>query len=250
MGTIAWFVAGLTGYLIVVSQTAFAVRALAQIGLPGATGAVLLGLPATFGLGIFCVGAACAGGALVIGYPGKRASDREVVTGTALSFAMGLGLFFDSMATRSSATMTNVLFGNVPAISHGQWVVFAILLALLALCVGVIYRPLLFSSVNVLVAEAKGLPVRALSVIFVVLLGLTVTMAIQAVGTLLLFALVVTPAATAAVSTVISVTSVRVGLGRPRHVQPSASVVQPCASARITAAALDASTRSRPTPVA
>lgn len=268
-GTIVAFAAGVMGYFIVVRQTAFAAHALAHIGLPGATGAVLLGLPVTFGLGVFCVG-----GALVIGYLGNRASERDVVTGTVLSFAMGLGLFFNSLATRSSGTMTNVLFGNVLAISHGQLVVFAILLALLALCVGVIYRPLLFSSVNALVAEAKGLPVRALSVIFMALLGLTVTMAIQAVGTLLLFSLVVTPAATAitltprpavamAVSTVISVTSVWVGLGASAmfNLPPSFLIVTSASGiwlavwlgdrrARIAAAAPDTSPRSKPMPVA
>jgi zinc/manganese transport system permease protein len=191
-GTIVALAAGLIGYFIVVRRTAFAAHALAHIGLPGATGAVLLGVPVVVGLGVFCVG-----GALVIGVLGKRAADREVVTGTVLAMATGLGLFFNSLATKSSSTLTNVLFGNVLAISHRQLVSFAILLAVLGLSIGIVYRPLLFSSVNALVAEAKGVPVRALSVIFMALLGLTVTMAVQAVGTLLLFALVVTPAATA-----------------------------------------------------
>lgn len=83
---------------------------------------VFLGLPVTLGLGVFCLG-----GALVIGYLGRRASEREVVTGTVLSFAMGLGLFFNSLASRNSGTMTNVLFRNVRAVSHEQLVVFAIL---------------------------------------------------------------------------------------------------------------------------
>jgi zinc/manganese transport system permease protein len=166
----------------------------------------------------------CVGGALVIGLLGKRAADREVVTGTVLAMATGLGLFFNSLATKSSSTMTNVLFGNLLAISRAQLVTFAILLAVLGLSFGVIYRPLLFTSVNALVAEAKGVPVRALSITFMALLGLTVTMAVQAVGTLLLFALVVTPAATAimltprpakamAASTAISLSAVCLGLG-------------------------------------
>lgn len=191
-GTIVALAAGLIGYFIVVRRTAFAAHALAHIGLPGATGAVLIGLPVTFGLGVFCVG-----GALVIGYLGKRAAEREVITGTVLSFAMGLGLFFNSLATKSSSTMTNVLFGNLLAISYGQLLTFAGLLVVLSVCIAFIFRPLLFSSVNPAVAEAKGVPLRALSIIFMVLLGITVTMAVQAVGTLLLFALVVTPAATA-----------------------------------------------------
>ena len=102
-------------------------------------------------------------------------------------------------------------------------VTFAVLLVVLAASVGVIYRPLLFSSVNAPVAEAKSVRVRLLSMIFMALLGLAITMAVQAVGTLLLFALVVTPAATAimltprppaamAISTAISVVSVWVGV--------------------------------------
>ena len=218
-GTIVALAAGLIGYFVIVRNTAFAAHALAHIGLPGATGAVLVGLPVTFGLGVFCIG-----GALVIGALGKRAADREVATGTVLAFATGLGLFFNSLATKSSNTMTNVLFGNLLAISHRQILTFAMLLALLAVCIGIIYRPLLFTSVNPQVAEAKGVPVRALSVVFMALLGLSVTMAVQAVGTLLLFALVVTPAATAIMltprpaaamftSTVISAMSVWLGLG-------------------------------------
>lgn len=217
-GTIVALAAGLMGYFIVVRHSAFAAHALAHIGLPGATGAVLIGLPAAAGLGAFCIG-----GALVIGALGKRTSDREVATGTVLAFATGLGLFFNSLATRNSSTLTNVLFGNLLAISSQQLLSFFALLLLTAAGVAFIFRPLLFTSVNVKVAEAKGVPVRALSIAFMVLLGLTVTMAVQAVGTLLLFALVVTPAATAlmltarpilamAVSAVIGLVSVWAGL--------------------------------------
>jgi zinc/manganese transport system permease protein len=218
-GTVVALAAGLIGYFIIVRNTAFAAHALAHIGLPGATGAVLLGLPAGFGLGVFCIG-----GALVIGALGKRADERDVATGTVLAMATGLGLFFNSLATRNSSTLTNVLFGNLLAISHEQLVTFAALLTLLAASVGFTYRPLLFSSVNAPVAEAKGVPVRALSIFFMALLGVAVTMAVQAVGTLLLFALVVTPAATAimltaqpvgamVISTGISLISVWLGLG-------------------------------------
>lgn len=217
-GTIVALAAGCIGYFVVVRNTAFAAHALAHIGLPGATGAVLVGVPVAVGLGVFCIG-----GALVIGALGRRAADREVATGTVLAMATGLGLFFNSMATKSSSTMTNVLFGNLLAISKQQITTFAVLLVVLALCVAMIYRPLLFTSVNAQVADAKGVPVLALSVAFMALLGLAVTMAVQAVGTLLLFALLVTPAAAAimltarpvvaiALSTAFSLASVWVGL--------------------------------------
>jgi len=191
-GTLVALAAGLIGYFIIVRSSAFAAHALAHIGFPGATGAVLVGLPVTVGLAVFCIG-----GALVIGALGKRADEREVATGTVLAFATGLGLFFSSLATKSSSTVTNVLFGNLLAVSHQQLMTFAVALAVIAAVVAFVYRPLLFASVNPEVAEAKGVPVRVLSVIFMALLGLSVTMAVQAVGTLLLFALVVTPAATA-----------------------------------------------------
>jgi zinc/manganese transport system permease protein len=217
-GTLVALAAGLIGYFIVVRNNAFAAHALAHIGFPGATGAVLVGVPVSVGLGVFCIG-----GALIIGALGKRADDREVATGTVLAAATGLGLFFSSLATRSSSTVTNVLFGNLLAVSHQQLVIFAALVAVLSAVIAFIYRPLLFASVNADVAEARGVPVRTLSVVFMVLLGLAVTMAVQAVGTLLLFALVVTPAATAimltarpgaamAVSTVLSVLGVWTGL--------------------------------------
>ncbi len=217
-GTIVALAAGLMGYFIVVRNSSFAAHALAHVGLPGATGAVLLGLPAALGLGVFCVG-----GALVIGALGKRATDRDAATGTVLAFATGLGLFFNSLATRNSSTLTNVLFGNLLAITTDQLLGFLALLMVLAASITVIYRPLLFATVNSQVAEAKGVPVRGLSIAFMVLLGVTITMAVQAVGTLLLFALVVTPAATAlmltarpvvamAVSAVIGLVSVWVGL--------------------------------------
>ncbi len=217
-GTLVALAAGLIGYFIIVRNTAFAAHALAHIGLPGATGAALLGLPVGLGLGVFCVG-----GALVIGVMGKRADDREVSTGTVLALATGFGLFFNSLATKNSSTLTNVLFGNLLAITHQQLLTFAGFLAVIALTIVIVYRPLLFASVNPQVAEAKGVPVRMLSVLFMALLGVAVTMAVQAVGTLLLFALVVTPAATAimltaqplaamAISTVIGLASVWLGL--------------------------------------
>ncbi|OBB22603.1 zinc ABC transporter permease [Mycolicibacterium peregrinum] len=217
-GTLVALAAGLIGYFVIVRNTAFAAHALAHIGLPGATGAALLGLPVGLGLGAFCVG-----GALVIGALGSRAHDREVATGTVLALATGFGLFFNSLATKNSSTLTNVLFGNLLAITHQQLLMFTALLVVLAATVVFVFRPLLFASVNAQVAEAKGVPVRALAVLFMVLLGIAVTMAVLAVGTLLLFALVVTPAATAImvtarpilammISTVISVLSVWAGL--------------------------------------
>jgi zinc/manganese transport system permease protein len=191
-GAIVAVAAGLLGYFVVVRQHAFAAHALAHIGFPGATGAILIGVPVTLGLAVFTIG-----GALAIGLLGKRMAEREVSTGTILAFATGLGVLFNSLTTRSANTVTNVLFGNLLAISTDELVTFGLIATAIVVALAVIARPLTFASVNEQVAEAKGLPIRALGVAFLVLLALVITMAVQVVGTLLLFALVVTPSATA-----------------------------------------------------
>jgi zinc/manganese transport system permease protein len=106
-------------------------------------------------------------------------------------------VLFASLASANASTTTSVLFGNLLAISDDQLVVFTAFTAAVVGTLAVLARPLVFASVDPEVAEARGVPVRALGLAFVVLLALTITMAVQVVGTLLLFALVVTPAATA-----------------------------------------------------
>jgi zinc/manganese transport system permease protein len=191
-GTLVALAAGLMGWFVITRQNAFAAHALAHIGFPGATGAILLGVPVTLGLAVFCVG-----GGLLIGLFGSRGADREVATGTVLAAATGLGVLFASLAAANASATTNVLFGNLLAISTGQLWVFGAFTAVVVLALAVLARPLVFASVDPAVAEARGVPVRALGIAFVVLLALTITMAVQVVGTLLLFALVVTPAAAA-----------------------------------------------------
>jgi zinc/manganese transport system permease protein len=191
-GSLVAIAAGLLGYFVITRQNAFAAHALAHIGFPGATGALLIGVPVTLGLAVFCLG-----GGLLIGLLGRRVADREIATGTILALATALGVLFASLASANAGTTTSVLFGNLLAISRDQLLIFGLFTAAVVLALAVVARPLVFASVDPEVAEARGVPVRALGIAFVVLLALTVTMAVQVVGTLLLFALVVTPAATA-----------------------------------------------------
>jgi zinc/manganese transport system permease protein len=191
-GSMVAVAAGLLGYFVITRQNAFAAHALAHIGFPGATGAILVGAPVTLGLAVFCVA-----GGLLIGLFGRRVADREMATGTILALATALGVLFASLASANASTTTSVLFGNLLAISHDQLLVYAAFTVAVVGTLAVLARPLMFASVDPAVAEARGVPVRALGLAFVVLLALTITMAVQVVGTLLLFALVVTPAATA-----------------------------------------------------
>jgi zinc/manganese transport system permease protein len=191
-GSLVAVAAGLLGYFVITRQNAFAAHALAHIGFPGATGAILIGAPVTLGLAVFCVG-----GGLLISLFGRRVADREMATGTILALATALGVLFASLASANASTTTSVLFGNLLAISDDQLLVYGAFTLAVVGTLAVLARPLVFASVDPAVAEARGVPVRALGLAFVVLLALTITMAVQVVGTLLLFALVVTPAATA-----------------------------------------------------
>jgi zinc/manganese transport system permease protein len=191
-GSLVAVAAGLLGYFVITRQNAFAAHALAHIGFPGATGAILIGAPVTLGLAVFCVG-----GGLLIGLFGRRVADREMATGTILALATALGVLFASLASANASTTTSVLFGNLLAISDDQLLVYGAFTLAVVGTLAVLARPLVFASVDPAVAEARGVPVRGLGLAFVVLLALTITMAVQVVGTLLLFALVVTPAATA-----------------------------------------------------
>ncbi len=191
-GLLIALAAGALGYFTISRQSTFAAHSLAHIGLPGATGAALLGAPVSAGLGIFAIG-----GALVIGALGKKASQREIATGTVLAFATGLGLFFARMSTSASQQMQSILFGSILTIADAQLIGFAIFDVILLLVLMLAYRPLLYSSLDEQVARAKGVPITAMSILFMVMLAGVITVAVPAVGTLLIFALVITPADTA-----------------------------------------------------
>lgn len=191
-GTMIALVAAVVGYFVVLRRSAFATHALGHTGFSGAAAAVLVGVQPVYGLLLFTMGA---GGAM--GLLGNRASNRDVEIGTVLAFALGLGLLFLGLYTGYATEAYSILFGEVLGISGAEvaftlWaglVVFAVLV--------VIYRPLLFASLDEDVAEAKGLPMLGLGLAFLLLLAVTITIAVQIIGVLLIFALMVTPAAIA-----------------------------------------------------
>jgi zinc/manganese transport system permease protein len=191
-GTIIAIMAGAVGYFVVLRGLAFASHTLANIGFAGAAGAVLIGVNPVFGLLAFTLL-----GALGIGAFGKRLAERDVAVGVILSLALGLGLLFISLYKGYSTDAYSILFGQVLGISEQQVVIALIVGAVTLLTLGVLYRPLFFASVDEEVATASGLPVSLISSIFLLLLGLAVAEAVQIVGVLLIFALLVTPAAIA-----------------------------------------------------
>jgi zinc/manganese transport system permease protein len=191
-GTLVAVTAGIVGYFVVLRRLAFAAHALAHIGFAGATGAVFLNLNLFMGLAVFTTGAGMAMGIL-----GDKVRGRDVAIGTVLALTMGLGNLFLTLSTKLSGEATSILFGDLLAISWAQ-VRLTLLFAVATLLVlAVIYRPLLFASVDPDVAETRGVPVRLLGVLFMIMLALSVSQAVQVVGVLLIFSLLITPAATA-----------------------------------------------------
>jgi zinc/manganese transport system permease protein len=191
-GTMIALVAGIVGYFVVLRRASFASHALGHTGFSGAAAAVLIGVEPVYGLLVFTM--ATAGGMALLG---NRASNRDVEIGTVLAFALGLGLLFLSLYQGYATEAYSILFGEVLGISTaGVDFTFWTGLVVLAI-VALIYRPLLFSSLDEDVAEAKGMPMLVLNLAFLLLLAVTISIAVQIIGVLLIFALMVTPAAIA-----------------------------------------------------
>ena len=191
-GAIVAVVAGVVGYFVVLRSLSFAGHALSHIGFAGATGAVALGVNPIYGLLVFTVGAAMGMGVL-----GKRLYGRDVAIGIVLAWTLGLGVLFLSLYTGYATEAYAILFGEILGISQGDVIVTLIAGAFSLIAMAIMFRPLLFASIDSDVAEARGVPVRLLSILFMVVLAISVSEAVQVVGVLLIFALLVTPPAIA-----------------------------------------------------
>jgi zinc/manganese transport system permease protein len=195
-GTIVAVAAAVMGWFMVLRRQTFAGHTLAVVGFPGAAGATLLGASAIYGYFAFCVAAALVIALIPRGGHG-RFGHESAVTGTIQAFALGCGFLFIALYKGFLNGVNALLFGTFLGITDGQVVLlFAVTVVVLA-GMAALGRPLLFTSIDPAVAGARGVPVRAVSVAFLVLLGAAVAEASQITGTLLVFALLVMPAATA-----------------------------------------------------
>jgi zinc/manganese transport system permease protein len=183
---------GLIGPFVVTRGMAFAVHGTSELAFTGAAAGLLV---ANNPIGGALIGALVV--ASLIGALGVRERERDSAIGVILAFGLGIGVLLLGYYHGFATAATNILFGNIFGVSNDQ------LLALLAIGVGVVlvmvfvYRPLLFASVDADVATARGVPVRILGFVFLIVLALTVTAAAQVVGTLLVLSLAITPAAAA-----------------------------------------------------
>ena len=184
--------AGIVGYFLVMRGQTFAGHALSHVGFTGATGAVLIGASPLAGLVAVTVLAG-----IGMGFAGERLAQRDVAIGMVLALALGFGLLFLHFFTTYATQVTALLFGNVLAVETSTvWTLLWLgLLSVSALAI--ISRPLLFASLQPELAEAKGVSLRLYAVLFLIIVALATAECAQIVGVLLVFTLMVGPAAAA-----------------------------------------------------
>ena len=190
-GVLVSIVAGLVSRFVVARNMSFAVHALAEVGFTGSAGFILIGLSPVLGL---LTGSLVT--AFFIGALGLRIRERDAVVGVVMAFGLGLGVLFITLYARYSLAFT-ILFGAITTVSQGDLMLLVAMAALTIVGLGVMYRPLTFATVDPVVAEARGVPVRLISILFLLLLAAAVAEAVQVVGVLLILTLLITPGATA-----------------------------------------------------
>lgn len=195
-GTLIAVMAGLIGYFMVLRRQSFAGHTLANVGFAGAAGAVLMGWSPVVGLLVFCIGAAI--GISLLAEQKQTQWEVAVAIGTVQTFSLSLGLLFIHLSSSSNgAGIYAILFGAVLGISDRDVMVIALTTIITLTTLVAIARPLFFASIDPEVALVRGVPVRLLDNVFLVLLAFAVAQAVQVIGVLLIFALLVTPAAIA-----------------------------------------------------
>jgi zinc/manganese transport system permease protein len=190
--------AGAVGYFVVLRNQVFTTDALGHVAFTGGLGGLLAGLNLLLGVFGSCIAVALAMGAL-----GGRGRSRDVAIGTVFAWVLGVGVLFLSLYTTSRSALTggvvgvSILFGGILSLQPEQVSAAIVTSTCILAATALLARPLLFMSLDPEVAEARGIPTRALTAAFMILVAITVAESVQAVGALLIFALMVTPGAVA-----------------------------------------------------
>ncbi|MCR2808349.1 MULTISPECIES: metal ABC transporter permease [unclassified Microbacterium] len=191
-GAVLGLVGGLVGVFVMQRDMAFAVHGISELSFAGAAFALLVGFDVVTGS---IVGSLVA--AAIIGVLGARARDRNSIIGVLMPFGLGLGILFLSLYDGRSANRFSLLTGQIVSVQSGQLSWLIAISAVVLLGILLIWRPLRFDSLDPQSAAARGVPTTAVSLAFMLLLGLIVAVSVHIIGALLVMALLVTPAAAA-----------------------------------------------------
>jgi zinc/manganese transport system permease protein len=185
-------VGGLIGVFVMQRDMAFAVHGISELSFAGAAGALLIGANVVTGS---LVGSLIA--AILIGVLGAKARDRNSIIGVLMPFGLGLGILFLALYPGRSGNKFVLLTGQIISVDIPQLGLLIVISIVVLAALLVMWRPLTFDSLDADVAAARGVPTRFIALSFMVLLGLTVAVSVQIIGSLLVLALLVTPAAAA-----------------------------------------------------
>ena len=191
-GAVLGVVGGLIGPFVMTRDLQFAVHGVSELSFAGASAALLFGANVVVGSLVGSLGAA-----ILIGVLGARARERNSIIAVLVPFGLGLGILFLALYPGRSANKFGLLTGQIVSVDNPQLAALIVVSLVVIVGLAIVWRPLSFSSVDPDVARAKGLPVTAISIAFMVLLGLATAVSIQIVGALLVLSLLVTPAAAA-----------------------------------------------------
>ena len=189
-------IAGITGFFAVLRGQTFAAHAIPNGAFAGAAGASLLGINVIWGLVVFAIGGALGIGALGAEGRGRKARN-DVVTALALVLMLGLGALFVSISSQYAEETYSLLFGEVFGVSRGEVLPIFGLGVAAAVAIGVAFRPLMLTSALPEVAEARGVSTRRVDLYFLIVMALATSMTVPVVGALLMFSLMIGPAAAA-----------------------------------------------------
>lgn len=192
-GTIIAFICGLISFFVIIRRLSFASHALGHISLTGAAGAVLLNLSALTGqltVNLFA--------GILMGAFGDKIKKNDIAIGIVLTFFLGLGTYFLFLYQNGySGSVMTILVGNILTVSLEQIYVLFGLAVFTVILLGFIARPLFISSIDPTFAESKNISNKLLSILLFICISITVSMACQVVGILLVFSLLIGPAAIA-----------------------------------------------------
>ncbi|AMB41014.1 MULTISPECIES: metal ABC transporter permease [Paenarthrobacter] len=191
-GAVLGLLGGLVGTFVMKRDLAFAVHGISELSFAGAAFALLIGADIILGSLVGSVAAA-----VLLGFLGVRARDKNSTIGVIMPFGLGLGILFLALYEGRAANKFGLLTGQIVSVDTVQLQTLAGTAVVVMAALVLIWRPLGFASVDPEMAEARGVPVRGLAIGFMVLLGITVALSIQIVGALLVLALLITPAAAA-----------------------------------------------------
>ena len=191
-GAVLGLIGGFVGIFVMMRDHAFAVHGVSEMSFAGAALALLLGYDVVTGSMVGSIASA-----LLIAFLGSKASNSNSVIGALMPFGLGLGILFLSLYQGRSANKFGLLTGQIVSVDADQLHTMIIGAVVIISLLVMVWRPLSFASLDPEVARAKGVPMRFLSLVFMVILGIAVALSVQVVGSLLVLALLITPAAAA-----------------------------------------------------